>query len=177
MLGQPPNKGGRIKAFTVKKDTNCLRSRPNEQTKKSVTAPDFKSPSSEQYRGTYGSVPVGGRNMAPSFSRRQVTLIFKEPRGTRTETSPVGKASSADADVAADGALGWTQPQQPPQPLPHQPVLVEATDSLWDTSRWGSGASRPGMRLSTAMSGFPFQMCGTAEQRRSNRLVCKAQQQ
>lgn len=115
--------------------------------------------------------------MAPSFSRRQVTLIFKEPRSTRTETSPMGKASSADADVPADGALGWTQPQQPPQPLPHQPVLVEATDSLWDTSRWGSGASRPGMRLSTAMSGFPFQMCGTAEQRRSNRLVCKAQQQ
>lgn len=62
-----------------------------------------------------------------------------------------------------------------PQPLlPHPPVLLEATDSVWDTRHWGSGASRPGMRLSTATSGFPFQTCEIPEQKRSQRLVCKA---
>lgn len=54
-------------------------------------------------------------------------------------------------------AAGAPWCSEPPQPLlPHQPVLLEATDSLWDTRRWGRGASSPGIRLSTATSALPF---------------------
>lgn len=53
----------------------------------------------------------------------------------------------------------------------HQPVLLEVTESVCEARRWGNGASRPGMRLSTAISAFPFQRHKTAEQRRSKKLV------
>lgn len=79
-----------------------------------MTAPDFKNPSSEQYSGTYGSVPVGGRNTVPPFTGRQLTLIFKEPRGTHTETSPAGKARSAETLFSAQRFGTDTAPSSPP---------------------------------------------------------------
>lgn len=109
-------------------------------------------------------------------------------QNTPANTVYIGGESSERRDVYvhADTLIFYSKVTQPipvqctlalPQTLPpHQPVLLEATDSVCDTRRWGNGASRPGMRLSTATSGFPFQMCKTPVQRRIQRLVCKTPQ-
>lgn len=114
-----------------------------------------------------------------SFTGRQVTLTTQCPLTQCTSEPSLrwGESSRKHRPVLSD----FHSPHQhdaslPPSTLlPHQPVLLEATDSVWDTRRWGSGASRPGMRLSTATSGFPFQTREIPEQRRSQRLVCKRQ--
>lgn len=112
----------------------------------------------------------GLKEHTPSFTGRPVTLTTQRPLTQCTsEPSLRWRGKAAESTGQHDTSL------PPSTLLPHQPVLLEVIDSVWDTRRWGSGASRPGMRLSTAMSGFPFQTWEIPEQRRSQRLVCKRQ--
>lgn len=149
---------------------------PQWDRQKSMTTPDFKSNT---------LAPTGLKVWAEGTPRSNIDLqgTMQHPLTSHTSKPSLHWWAKQQRHLCSSRQCFWIyrahtgamRPCPPNTLLPHQPVLLEATDSVCDTRRWGNGASRPGMRLSTATSGFPFQMRKIPEQRRSQRLVCKTQ--